>query len=439
MNLSKFLTARSTVISLFATLSLALLFAGAVPQRASLGGKTPAWVEQLPAGLHFVSTTLGLDNIVGTAWFAVLGALFWLSLVVSTLFQFKATRMLVNRTPQSSVPQGSIQLDLTARSFASVVSTFGYRSTESVNGVHRYVKNRLGYWGNFLLHVGLATTVFFSLIYVLTQHRIFIRLVGQEITRVTADTGQELRGIMPLQKRPPYSMALKTVAPVFWGNDKPKSLSSELYITDNPGDDPRRVDVALSDKAQFGPYLVYQINAFGRAFDLLFEAASGEQRKVRLFLPYPSRRDLAGYGEATVGGKDFILKGKFFADKEQRSMQLKPSPLGLRLFRGRELLGAATLDEGATARIGPYTVRMLHSEWWADFLLDGTYGTAGIFSGFALILLGVLSSYCLIPREIIVREANGTIHVQQLVKRFAPFYSEEFDAVITAARKTGLS
>jgi cytochrome c biogenesis protein len=439
VKVSKFLTARATVITLFTAISAALLLASSIPQRASLGEKAPDWVGKLPNSLHFVSSLLGIDNIVGTVWFAVLVTLFWLSLVLSTLSQYTATRALVRRMPSSSLPQGHLRIDHPLESFAGVVKSAGYRPAGSANGVYRFVKNRAGYWGNFLLHIGLVTSVVFSLIYVLTQHRVMIRLVGQEITRLSPENARELRGLLTLKQRIPYSVVLKTLEPRYWANDKLEYLSSELYFTDKAGDDPQRVDVALSDKSEFGPYLVYQANAFGRVFELDFVSPSGTPQRERFFLPYPARRDIAGYGEMSVTGTDYLLKGKFFADSERTSIKLHQPTLTLRLYRGKEFLQEVTLVPGGGGQLGPFAVRLAQSEWWTDILLDGSRGTAGIFAGFAIILAGVLSSYCLVPREIIVWQRGGTLHVQHLVRRFAGLYREEFDDIMMKAHKTGES
>lgn len=437
MKPSKFLTARSTVIALFTAISVALLFASSVPQRASLGGKTPQWVERLPDSLRFLTTLLNLDNVVGSGWFATLVALFWLSLVISTVSQYSSARMLANRVPPAALPQEGILVGVTASAFSKLVKEAGYRPAGEDGVVHRYLKYGIGYWGNFLLHTGLVTAVFFSLVYIVTQHRVLVRLTGHEITRISSENVRELRGVMPLTRKLPYSIALNALEPRFWENDKLEHLSSELYFTDQPGGEPRRVDVALSDKSRFGPYIVYQANDFGRAFDLEFESALGEIHRERLFLPYPPRRDVAGYGEMALPGTDFLLKGKFYADRERKTIKLHEPRLTLRLYRGKELLGEVTPSAGATAQLGPYAVRLAQSEWWTDILLDGSRGTAGIFFGFALILAGVLSSYCLVPREIIVWESDEGIYAQQVARRFAQFYREEFDEIITNARSTG--
>jgi hypothetical protein len=230
---------------------------------------------------------------------------------------------------------------------------------------------------------------------------------------------------------------LKTLTLRFWANDKLESLASELYFTDQPGGEPRRVDIAVSDKSQFGSYLVYQANAYGRAFDLEFISVRGEIYRERFYLPYPLRRDAAGYGEMAVRGTDFQLKGKFYADAERKSIQLNAPSLTLRLYRGKELQGEVTLTPGATGQLGPLAVRLAQSEWWTDIMLDGTRGTSGIFTGFALILAGVLSSYCFVSREIIVREVDGQVYAQHVARRFAQFYREEFNELIQHAAEAG--
>ena len=437
MKVSRFLTARYTVIVLLTAISAALLVASAVPQRTSSGGKTPEWVGRLPDGLHFISTVFGLDNIVGTVWFAVLVSLFWVSLVVSTWSQFTAIREQIRRVPSATVPPESSRVDVGRPAFAELALQSGYRLAGGSGGVYRYIKNRPGYWGNFLLHIGLVIAVFFSIVYVLTQHRVLIRLAGQEVTRLSSETVQELRGLLQEQQKLPYSVVLKNLYPRYWGNDKLESLSTELYFTDRSGGEPQRVNVAISDKARFDPYIVYQSNVYGRTFDLEFISPRGKLFRERLYLPYPTRRDVAGYGEQAVSGTDFLLKGKFYADTERKLIQLHGSPLTLRLYRGKEQLGEVTLTVGSNGQLGELAVRLTQSEWWTDILLDGTRGTAGIFAGFAMILAGVLCSYVLVPREIIARELNGAVYAQHIVRRFPHFYREEFDDIIQKARTTG--
>ncbi len=436
VKLTKFLTPRFTVIVLLSAISSALLVASAVPQRSATGGKAPEWVGRLPEGVHFLATLLGLDHIVGTLWFASLMALFWISLALSLVNQYASVKTQLERVPVSYPPPEAVVVEVPFDTLVARVEAAGFRPRYRSEPVTRFVKNPIGYWGNFLLHIGLVTAVFFSLIYVVTQHRILIRLTGQEIVRLSPDTVQELRGPLVVQPRLPHSLVLKSLTPGYWANDKLEQLASELYFTDQPGGDPRRVDVAVSDKSRFGSYIVYQANAYGRCFDLHIQSVEGV-RSQRFFLPYPSRRDTASYGELPLTGSDLVLKGKYFATPNHDSIHFAPSPLTLRLYRGQELLGEGVLAPGAVVTLGPVTVRLGQSEWWTDILLDGTWGTFGIFAGFALILAGVLCAYCLVPREILVIRHNGVIYVHHVARRFAGFYREELQDCLRHAEQKG--
>jgi hypothetical protein len=285
----------------------------------------------------------------------------------------------------------------------------------------------------------MVVAIAFCLVYLVTQHRAFLRLVDQESTRFIPGTFDEVLGAERFRQRLPDSITLTRLEPVFWGNDRLASLASRLTITDRPGDQPRRVDVALSDKSQFGPFIVYQANAFGVAFDLELLSPEGGMSQERLFLPYPAARDKAGYGEKTLKGGVLLLKGKFYADAELKGIRLSTPLLILRLYRGGEFLGETRLTPGTSGAIGPYVFKLAQAQWWTSVLLDGSRGMSGIFAGFALLLAGVLGSYCLVPREVIVREEPGGVRLQHLVRRFAPFYREEFDDLIQAARQKGES
>ena len=431
----KVMTARSTVIGFFLAITLSLLAANIIPQRPA-AGKPPAWLSALPEGLRFLGR-LGLDDIVGSYWFAGLVLLFSISLVLSMFAQYGAARALINRSPQPAQRGTWQRVSEDPAGLAARLAAAGYRKTSGGEGVNRFVKYRNGYWGSFLLHLGLVTAVVFSLVYVLTQNKALVRLTGEEITRLTPENVVTKRGLFPLQESFPYSMTLTRLKPRFWSNDKLEALASELYIADRPGDLPRRVDVALSDKGRFGSFRVYQGNPFGLSFNLELSFPGSGFRQERLQLHYPGRRDSAGYGELAMEGTDLVLKGKFIPDAVGKTIEPRAPLLTLRLVRGDKILGETTLKPGEKGQLGPWTVRLTRVEWWTEILLDGSRGMAGVFAGFAVILAGVLSSYCLVPREILVREEGGVLLVQQYVRRFAPIYRDEFEAVVGMEKRQG--
>ncbi|MCM0080606.1 cytochrome c biogenesis protein ResB [Geomonas sp. Red32] len=429
--LAKKLTSRSTVIALLSLITAALLVALLVPQRGTSGGKVPGWVAALPGQLRSVVEWLGIDNVVGSSWFLVVVALFSLSLMVSTWNQLAAVRGAARRPPRAdAVPDGpAVEAPLAA--VAEVLEKGGYRLTASSGPVHRFVKYRLGYWGNFLLHLGLVIVVLFSLVYVVTQHRVFIRLVGGEKTAFTPETASEVLGALQFRQELPAAVTLAKLEPAFWPNDRLATLASELAFSRRPSDPPERVAVATSDKSHYGPFLVYQGTVFGRTFDLEIISPQGGLSLERLFLPYPPARNRAAYGEATLK-EGLVLKAKYLADASQKSVNLADPLLTLRVYRGSDLLGETTLRRGEMGSVGPLMVRWARDAWWTDILLDGSRGLTGIFAGFAVILAGVLCAYCLVPREVLVREEGGRVVMQQVVRRFAELYRDEFDELVAA-------
>ncbi|GFO60937.1 ResB-like family cytochrome C biogenesis protein [Geomonas silvestris] len=437
MKALNFLTSRKTVLSLLAAITLALLEAVLVPQREGAGGKLPAWLEKLPGPLRETAGFLGLDNVVGSWWFMLLIAFFGLSLLLSTWNQFLAVASQLKRPPRPDAVPDGVRLPGDLAGLAPRLAQAGYRPSGSSGEVHRFVKHRAGYWGNFLLHLGLVVAVIFSLSYVVTQHRVFLRLVSGETVAPNPENSAEILGALRFRRPLPAQITLERVEPSFYPNDKLAGLGSRLSLKQAPGGAAQRVEVALSDKSQFGPFLVYQANSFGRAFLLEFTSPYRQGlARERLLIPYPQRRDKAGYGEIPLKEEGLVLKGKFYADPQKKGLKLARSPLFLRLYRGQELLGVASLNAGGLGNLGPLTVRLAGEAWWTDILLDGSRGTSGIFAGFAVILFGVLFSYCLVPREILVREGEGELYLRHSARRFAQLYREEFEAIVGEHRNT---
>ncbi|GFO70107.1 ResB-like family cytochrome C biogenesis protein [Geomonas limicola] len=437
MKALNFLTSRKTVLTLLAAVTLALLTAVLVPQRENAGSKVPAWLERLPEPLREAAGFIGLDNVVGSWWFMLLIAVFGLSLLLSTYNQYTAVVAQLKRSPSPDALPDGVRVAGDLAGFAPRLDAAGYRLCGSTGKLHRFVKHRMGYWGNFLLHLGLVIAVIFSLMYVVTQHRVFLRLVSGETVVPGAENSAEMLGALRFRRPLPAGITLEEVQPAFYPNDKLAALGSRLSFQKEPGGAPQRVQVALSDKSWYDPFVVYQVNSFGRAFVLEFDSPYRQGRaRERLTIPYPQRRDLAGYGEVPLKEEGLVLKGKFYADPEKKGMQLTPSPLFLRLYRDKELLGETALKPGESGSLGPLVLRLARDAWWTDILLDGSRGTFGIFAGFAVILFGVLFSYCLVPREILVREGDGELYLKHSARRFAQIYREEFDAIVGAPRTT---
>jgi hypothetical protein len=179
---------------------------------------------------------------------------------------------------------------------------------------------------------------------------------------------------------------------------------------------------------------VYQKNSFGTAFFLRLEDGRRAPHQEILYLPFPARRDKAGYDTIQLADPGLTLKAKYYADSARQSIYPVHPLLVLRLYDGDRMLGEAALQTGQASVLGNFSVQLVKAEWWTDYLFEGSRGTFGIFTGFAFILAGVLLTYCVTPRTILVRQTDDGYRVSWQIVRFHDFYAAEKEQVFAACR-----
>lgn len=423
--IKRFFTTRATVLALILLLAASLAIAVVVPQ---VGGDGRLLAGPLVAAL-------GLNRIFSTWWFVALALLFVISLLFSTVDQFKAARSRTFQPPHGSgegalaSPRSAVQLDAELRAA-------GYRRLAAGPAGVRYVKAALGYWGNFLLHLGMTLTVVFALVYVVTEHRAIIRVVSGESLPLKPGDYAERRGLLAGRLSLPAAITLVRLTPEFWEQDQLKALTSELVFFAADGHQ-RQLKVALSDKSRYHDLIVYQQPAFGNAFLVEFTAGDGRGFDQVFPLPMPSRRDRAGYGTFPLDDGRYLIKAKYYATADRSGIVPTTPQLVLRLYDGPRLVAETPLLIGQAGRLGPYAVKLAEVRWWTDLLFDGSRGTAGIFGGFALLLAGGLLAFFAVPREVVVRPAATGCTVTWRATRFADFYEEERAALLARCRGEG--
>ncbi|BDV44331.1 cytochrome c biogenesis protein ResB [Geotalea uraniireducens] len=417
----RFFTARTTVLVLILLLAASLAIAVIVPQ----AGTTVAGAPSLGA-------LLGFNRVFSSWWFITLALLFIISLLYSTVDQFKSCR---GRTFQLPSPpgEGAIPSPRTAAQLDAELRAVGYRRLTAGPGGTRYVKAPFGYWGSFLLHLGMTLTAVSALFYVVTEHRVIVRAVSGDYLQLRPGDYAERRGILAGRLPLPAALTLVRLAPEFWEGDQLKALASELVFFDNAGKR-RELTVALSDKTRYHGLVVYQQPAFGNAFLVEFTSGAGNGFDELLPLPMPARRDKAGYGDFPLAGGRYLLKAKYYATADRSGIIPVNPQLVLRLYDGPRLVAETALLIGKSGQLGPYSIRLAEVRWWTDLLFDGSRGTAGIFSGFALLLAGGLLAFFAVPREVVVRPTATGCTVSWRASRFADFYDEERTAVLARCR-----
>ena len=106
----------------------------------------------------------------------------------------------------------------------------------------------------------------------------------------------------------------------------------------------------------------------------------------------------------------------------------------LRLYEGERLVGETSLSTGQSAVLGPYSVRLATFGWWTELLFEGSFGTAAIFTGFALLLCGGALTSFAVPREAVLRDTPTGHAITWRTSRFLEFYRDERDRLISRCK-----
>jgi hypothetical protein len=422
-----FLTTRSTVLVLILLLTAAMVAAVAFRQA---GGITGDGAHPALAGgtrPHALVELLGLNHVFSTWWFATVAFLFSASLALSTLDQLGIARARTSHLPpdrddgaRCAIPRDEV---------LAVLAREGYRKLAEGPGRARFVKHRAGYWGQFLLHLGMTVTVLFAVVYVLTEHRVLLRVVSGAPAAVEPPPGAVRRGLLAWPMDLPRVVTLLRVEPSFWPDDHVKDVASALVFKDATGKS-EDFRVAINDQQRYRGIVVYQRTAFGHAFAVRLEDDRGAARALTLPFPFPARRDAASYASFPLDG-GLLLKAKYYADASRARIEPENPQLVLRLYDGDRLVEETSLTAGTTGRLGPFEVRLTAVDWWTDLLFEGSRGTAGIFTGFGVLLLGAALTFFAVPREAVVRETPAGCTIAWRTTRFPDLYVEERDRILS--------
>lgn len=425
------LTARATVLTLLLLLAAAMTVGALVAQRgsgATGSGATPGRPELERSALV---TALGLDHVFSTPWFAVLSLLFVLTLLLSTLDQFRLSLARLRQVPPRS-GEGGVRCTGTRQEIEARLARHGYRRVSRGSGPTRHVRQAIGYWGNFLLHAGMTVTVLSSVTYALTEHRVQLHAVSGRALVVAPGAFAEKRGLLAGEISLPAEVNLYRVEPTFGANDQLVDLASQLIFTDSSGSS-REIRVAVNDYQEYRGLVVYQLVKYGKAFFLELQEGSGSPAEVLLEMAMPEKRGAASYLNRPLGGSA-MLRAKYYASSDRKALLPEHPQLVLRLYDGDRLVEETTLQEGQQGRLGPLAVRLARVGWWTDILFEGSRGTTGIFSGFALLLVGAVLLFFAVPREVVLRDTPDGLYAWWRTSRFPDMYHAEGERVLASCK-----
>ena len=370
-------------------------------------------------------------RVLASWWFGVVFLVFVLSLILSTGDQYRIARAKIHASPGTA--GNSEPLAVPVEAFEQHLKLEGYRKLASSEDAVRFGKGAWGYWGNFILHLGMIVTVLSSGLYVATEHRMIVRAVAGVRIDPAAGENAERRGLMSAPLRLPRELVVERIEPTFWDNGQLKTLSSELVFFDDHGGQ-ERVSIGVSDKTIYRGMKVYQQNEVGAVFLIELRDTTHDFR-MALHMPLPPKKGVPAYGNFDIENGRYKLKAKYVSDIAGRDVLPTNPLLTLRLYEGDTMKEERSFRLNGRGSLGPYTVHLADMRLWTNLLFDGSRGIAGIFTGFFLLLLGGGLGYFVIPREVVLSGTADGYSTSWRAAKFPDFFREEGERILSVARE----
>jgi hypothetical protein len=434
--IKRFFISRKTVLGWLLLLLCSFVLSFLVPQEFGVDQEMLVkWRAAHQAWLPLVDF-LSLHQLYTAPWFVAILSLFLVSLVFSTFDQARISLQKTFAFSSSSLAgqqrDTSFSLVKPDQDLAKPLRQLGYLRV-GANGdanASRYVKHPWGYWGNFLLHLGILLVVASSVVITATKKQGVIRLAEGQIHHPGQPWLHEEHGMLVEPLILPASVRLLKLTPEYGKKNRLKNLRSVVNFVSDQRQVNRQV-VAIDPILNYHGLRVYQEAEFGYDFYLILIDQEGEKGKAVIDLPASYNKDKATYGDFDFDGIPYHVQAKYYADAEKKSLVSDNPLLALRLLEDDNVLGEVALTkEVSRGMLGPYKVQLVKAKRWTYFIFLDTSGMNGVFLGFFIIILGGMLSYFTIPREFnCVRKDDGELLVYWKGSRFKSHYQNEFERV----------
>jgi cytochrome c biogenesis protein len=436
MSLKRVLLSRGTVLTLIASLTVLMIVASIVPQAfMTPPARMFAWRVEHPVASR-VAAALGLGRVYSHPVFAAVLLLALGCLVYSGADQFGAAlRRFRGRGPTGG---GTVvEVPASVEELARVLRSRGYLTVRRDADERVLVRHPWGYWGNFLLHAGLATVVAASAVIGLTQQRGTVHLVEGESFPSGGAWFVEENGLAARKLVLPFAVRLDHLELGFWPNHGLRTAISTLSLL-RPGEPPTARKVGINEFQQLDGTTIYQGVELGHAFRI--EVQEGDRvERFNLLIQLPATPEVAATNDfPSLLPRGELLRAKYLVDAERRSFQEFNPLLTLRVEGQDGVIGEATLRPGTSGVIGPYRIRLEKVSLWSRIFFARVTGIAGVFAGFFVIALGGILHYFTPPREAVLRATEaGVTRMTWRAARFPGFYVEELEEIRSAVTSGG--
>jgi cytochrome c biogenesis protein len=425
--IKRFFLSRKTILSLILLILAAIFIAYIFPQRFSTSYlEMEKWQQTYPAWVPWVDL-LGLEHVYSTIWFAVLLFVFLLSLIISTFEQIKIS---IKKTFGHGITSGGKNFKVTAtkEKIVTAIKKQGYFQIAGNHATLKFIKYPWGYWGSVLLHFGIILAIASSLLVALTQKRGLLQLMEGELYVPGSPWVTEERGLLAGRFILPEAVSLDNVTPEFWETDDLKNLTTTLSFSDPQGRF-KRYTLAINQTFNYKGIRVYQSQGFGDAFFVKLADKRGRNIGIILEIQNPAKRDVAGYANLRSYKMPYLIRAKYFADADKKSMSSTNPLLVMRLVDKGKVIGQVSLKKGESDQLGPYTATLVDVSKWAGIIFVNITGMPGIFLGFFIIIIGGGLTYFMPPREFFLKKEDDGFSITWKATKFEGFYREEFEKI----------
>lgn len=423
--ISGLLISRRTAVTLIVVLLVLTALGYAIPQQGPSGlGPNRLGLPEWALG---AAGAVGFDRMFSSpAYLATLGATL-ISLLAALV---QSARLAWRRTMKPAPGAGSLGAMHVPADMQRVERTLrsgGFWRMRAPTGVTRYTKHPWGYWGGFVLHLGLVVSIGAAIVVLSSQTWAIVGLTEGE-SRVPGEPwpNQEFGSLgtpLVLDKE----MRLESVTPVFWDTHELKQITSELFLVE-PGATPVSLTISVNRSRVFDGIRFYQDQQFGQAFFLEIKRAGASTReRVEMNWPFlpgePSYFDL-DFSDGTQ------LQLKYYADSSHERMVGEPELWG-RFTRQGVSSESVLIEQGVPTNVGPLEVVLEFHRPWTAIILVRDHGVSALFAGFFLIFIGSGLVYLTVPREALISpDSEGGVILRLRAARFQDMYAEEFQSML---------
>jgi hypothetical protein len=429
----KQITARRVSLGFILLLAGTMILTTIVPQEmVTPPGDMASWREG-HQGLLWLIDGAQLHRVYAQPWFAVAILCAGVSLSVSSWDQLVSAGKRLHAAGTASAEE--IAAGVREGHLRAIAGRRRYRESRAdMGGVIKLVRNPWGYYGNFLLHLGMVLSIAASLYVALTGRQGALLLVEGETCDSRQPWAAAEHGIMAAPLAMPGSVRLDRVDVRFDEKNQPSSVSSHISVIRDTGTD--SLTSTINTITRYRGLRIYHAAQYGDAFTLEFRDEMGVRHLEKLNIQQPAGLTVAGYGDFELPWSKYVLSAKYYADAERKSMASSNPQLVLRLLAGKNEVTRTSLAPGGSGVLGNYLVHLVGVQKWSKLIFVDVHGMPVIFAGFAIIMLGGFIHYMTPPRELIgVRGNDGLYRVYWKAPSFRAFFVEERDELASALKE----